>query len=91
MSPALAEDSGSPPAATGSEICWVAGLAFSPGASIRTGFAVSICRRDGTWAETKTGPAGCLKNGQLFATGSSDDIGAVKNGKQTCQKDGTWS
>jgi len=65
-------------------------VAFSVGSNIRAGDGVSACLADGRWKPT-TGPAsGCLRDGKLFALGSSAGIGDAKNGKQTCRKDGTW-
>ena len=90
MAPALAQDVVSPPA-DGPSICWLGGVAFSVGANIRAGDTVSACLADGRWKAT-TGPAsGCLKDGKLFALGSSVGIGDAKNGKQTCRKDGAWT
>jgi hypothetical protein len=92
MAPAFAEDIAAPAPPTDNSICWLGGLAFSPGAVMRTGFDTSICRSDGTWSKTTaSGPAGCLKNGQLFGIGSSDESVGAKSGKQTCQKNGTWA
>jgi len=90
IAPAMAQDA-TPPASDAPGVCWLGGVAFSVGSNIRAGESVSACLADGRWKPT-TGPAsGCLKDGKLFALGSSTGIGDAKNGKQTCRKDGAWA
>ena len=88
--PGLSEDA-VPVAPGDTPLCWLSGISFSAGATIRAGEGVMACLSDGRWKST-TGPAaGCLREGKLFALGSSAAIGDAKNGKQTCHNNGTWS
>jgi hypothetical protein len=70
--------------------CWLAGMAFSPGATIRAGAGVTLCQADGTWAKSDGDAAGCFKDGELYAVGVSMATDGTKVSKEVCRRDGTW-
>jgi hypothetical protein len=88
--PGLSKDTPPPPAPVPA-VCYLAGMAFSPGVYIRTGDTVSLCRADGTWRAAEGTVAGCLRDGHLFSVGGSAALGDDKGTTQVCGKDGVWS
>lgn len=86
--PVLADDAKT---IAGPQLCWIAGMQFSPGVSVRGASGVTVCRSDGTWAiVAEADAAGCFADGQIYAVGASRALDGVKGGKQICHKDGTW-
>jgi hypothetical protein len=72
--------------------CWLGGMGYSPGATIRAGNAVMVCTPEFGWAPTSAWASGCVLEGRQFSVGAKYNLGS---GTQpvliACTKDGIWS
>lgn len=70
--------------------CWLAGLSFSSGSTIKAGNAVLECSPDYVWVVTDQWSAGCLHNGSLYSTGAIQNASQQQQMLTRCEPDGTW-
>lgn len=70
--------------------CWVGGLSFTEGATVRAGATVKECTYAGIWTDTGDGAAGCIREGDFHSVG---DVQKLPNSATiiTCGADGTWT
>jgi hypothetical protein len=71
--------------------CLLASKSFSPGATIRSGGAVQLCRDDGTWGITEQTASGCFYADAFYSVGSTSAVTGNRTMLATCQPDGSWS
>ena len=71
--------------------CFVAGKAFSPGATVRASSGVTVCGADGSWSTTDKPASGCFFADNFYSAGATSGVSNTKNQIETCDPDGTWS
>jgi len=84
--PALAQSAAAP-----ANACWMAGQAFSIGATVRAGASVMVCTEDGAWAAAgQTAAAGCFFDGAFYSSGARREVAGIPAIKTVCVQNGTW-
>jgi hypothetical protein len=77
--------------ASSPNVCWMAGLAFSPGATARVSDTVMICQAGGAWFDhDQQVAAGCFFEGKFYSTGARKEIAGIPAIKAICIQNGTW-
>ena len=71
--------------------CLLGSKSFSPGATIRSGGAVQLCRDDGTWGITEQMASGCFYADAFYSVGATSAVTGNRSMLATCQPDGSWS
>lgn len=76
---------------TTASACWMAGLAFSPGAAVRASGAIMVCEASGEWtASDQDVTAGCFFGGAFYSTGARKEVEGIPEIKTICIQNGTW-
>lgn len=70
--------------------CWVGGLSFTEGATVRAGATVKLCSIGGAWTDTEGEASGCIRAGDFHSVG---DVQKLPNSATiiTCGANGTWT
>jgi hypothetical protein len=71
--------------------CFIAGKAFSAGATIKASSTVEICGVDGAWTTTQQTSSGCFFADNFYSTGASAAVAGSKTASEICGPDGTWT
>lgn len=73
------------------DTCWIAGLAFSPGAAVRASDTVMVCQEGGVWVGVEQQAAGgCFFAGEFYSTGARREVPGIPGIKTICIQNGTW-
>lgn len=67
--------------------CWLGGLGYSPGATVRASDSVMMCSPAFVWEATKASAWGCIYKGEFYSAGAITGGDLAWN---ECQPDGTW-
>jgi hypothetical protein len=71
--------------------CFLAGKAFSPGATIKASAGVDACGADGMWAATDKTAAGCFLADNFYSVGGIAAVTGDKSQIELCGADGSWT
>ncbi|ESY56610.1 hypothetical protein X744_05990 [Mesorhizobium sp. LNJC372A00] len=69
--------------------CWLGGMGYSIGSTVRANDAVMVCSPTFVWQNTNTSASGCIYKGEFYSTGAIE--GGKDSPKNECQPDGTWA
>ena len=89
ISPAFAQSTPAPD--TPAPRCFIAGKAFSVGATVRASSTVETCGPDGAWTITQQTSSGCFFADNFYSTGATAAVPGSKTALEICGPDGSWT